>query len=178
MTDLRTLLDEAAGPEPTPTDDQLAEAITRGRRSRRRRRTAGTVTAVTMTVAVAGTAWTVWPSTGSAGPDGPVAGAPVSAEAPGTTCGELTTKYGVKLRRFDSAGKPVSPHLALPGATSSKQYLNHTSQDRATWVFVTYSVPVSSRPDPEARIVVAAPGAHGWTDKVWRVVATTCFPAR
>jgi hypothetical protein len=177
MTDLRTLLDDAAGPEPMLTDTQLAEAITRGRRSRRRRRTAGTVTAVTMTVAVAGTAWSVWPSAGTAGSDAPVAGAPAAAEATGMTCAGLATKYGIVLRKADSAGKPMTPHLALPGAFGKKQFLNHTSQDRATWVFVTFSVPGSSRPAPEAGIDVPAPGPHGWTDKVWQVVATTCYPA-
>lgn len=176
MTDLKKLLDEAAGPEESLTDEQLAGAIARGRRSRRHRG-AGLVTAAAMAVVVAGTAWTVWPSAGPGGADAPVAGAPAAAEAAGTTCAQLATKYSIVLRRADSAGKPMTPHLALSAASGKEQqYLNHTSQDRATWVFVTFTVAGSSRPAPDAVINVPAPGPHGWTDKVWRSIATTCYP--
>lgn len=61
MTDLKDLLENAAGDEPAITEDVLDADVGRGRRSVTRRRTATAITAVTATAAVAIGAWAVLP---------------------------------------------------------------------------------------------------------------------
>jgi hypothetical protein len=62
MTDLKQLLDDAAGPEPAVTDTDLRTDLTRGRRALRRRRITGIATGAVATAAVIGVAWSVLPS--------------------------------------------------------------------------------------------------------------------
>jgi hypothetical protein len=71
MTDLKELLDEAAGPEPTVTD--LSADLTRGQRALRRRRITGIATAAVATAAVIGIGWTLLPSATPNGAPGPAA---------------------------------------------------------------------------------------------------------
>lgn len=61
MTDLKNLLDNAAGDEPATTDDQLAADLRRGQTSLRRRRITGVVAATAATALVVGGGWTLLP---------------------------------------------------------------------------------------------------------------------
>ncbi|HZX03625.1 hypothetical protein [Kribbella sp.] len=62
MTDLKQLLDDAAGPEPAVTDTDLATDLTRGRRALHRRRITGIAGAAVATGLVAGVGWAVLPA--------------------------------------------------------------------------------------------------------------------
>ncbi|MEU8223011.1 hypothetical protein [Kribbella sp. NPDC048915] len=66
MTDLKELLDEAAGPEPAVTDTDLAADLSRGRRAVKRRRVLGIATGSVATAAVAGLGWSLLPAPPSA----------------------------------------------------------------------------------------------------------------
>jgi hypothetical protein len=61
MTDLKNLLAEAAGEEPTITDDDLAADLRRGQTSLRRRRFVGVVSGTTATALVVGASWALLP---------------------------------------------------------------------------------------------------------------------
>ncbi len=67
MTDLKHLLDDAAGPEPATTDADLDADLVRGRRAVRRRRLTGIAAATVTTAAVIAAAWSLLP--GGATPD-------------------------------------------------------------------------------------------------------------
>jgi hypothetical protein len=62
MTDMKELLDHAAGGEPAVTDADLAADLDRGHRALRRRRTTGIATAAVATAAVLGVGWSLLPS--------------------------------------------------------------------------------------------------------------------
>jgi hypothetical protein len=61
MTDMKQLLDSAAGPEPVVDDAELAADLDRGRRAVRRRRFAGVASGAVATALVVGVVWTVLP---------------------------------------------------------------------------------------------------------------------
>ena len=74
MTDLKDLLDHAAGSEPGTTDADLSADLNRGRRAVRRRRITGIAAGAVATALVVGVGWSVLPSAtttdGSPGPAG------------------------------------------------------------------------------------------------------------
>ena len=83
MTDLKTLLDEAAGPDPAVTDTDLTADLHRGRRAARRRHTAGAGGVALATAAAIGTAYLLAPTPAvNGGTDAPVASATGSPTAP------------------------------------------------------------------------------------------------
>ncbi|WP_405056782.1 hypothetical protein OG474_29090 [Kribbella sp. NBC_01505] len=61
MTDLKHLLDDAAGPEPATTDTDLDGDLARGHRAVRRRRLTGIAAGTVATAAVLGAAWSFLP---------------------------------------------------------------------------------------------------------------------
>ena len=82
MTDLKTLLDEAAGPDPAVTDTELAEDLRRGHRVLRRRRAAGIGTVALATAAAIGGVYLLAPTPSVTGTtDAPVATATTSPSA-------------------------------------------------------------------------------------------------
>jgi hypothetical protein len=97
MTDLRTLLEDAAGPEPALTDQELAADLGRGRRAVRRRRAAAIAAAAAGTVAVIGVTWAVLPGT-SPSSEPPVAGSPTP-----------TTSVIPEVAEMTRAGRSFSP---------------------------------------------------------------------
>lgn len=92
MTDLKNLLDRAAGAEPGVTDTDLSADLRRGRRALHIRRVTGMAAGAIATAVVAGVGWLVLPN-GSA-----LDGAPDVATRPSTT------------------PSPVSPHI--PGGST------------------------------------------------------------
>ena len=62
MTDLKELLDDAAGPEPAVTDTDLATDLARGRRALLRRRITGIAGGAVATALVIGAGWSILPS--------------------------------------------------------------------------------------------------------------------
>lgn len=83
MTDLKNLLDAAAGPDPAVTDSDLTADLHRARRAVRRRRTAGAAGVAATTAAVIGAAYVLAPSPAATSTtDAPVASATTSPSAP------------------------------------------------------------------------------------------------
>ena len=68
MTDLKTILNQAAGDEPPLTDADLTADLARGRRSLRRRRIAGIAATATVAAAAVGVAVSLAPFGGSVEP--------------------------------------------------------------------------------------------------------------
>jgi hypothetical protein len=97
MTDLKNLLEEAAGEEPAITDDTLAGYLRRGRRSARRRQLTGVVAGVAATALVIGGGWALLPDTKRASVEPDVAATPSatpSTRLPGKsrpTAGQMTS---------------------------------------------------------------------------------------
>jgi hypothetical protein len=88
MTDLKQLLDDAAGPEPAVTDTDLATDLTRGHRALRRRRATGIASGAVAVAAVIGVGWSLLPSAtpnGAPGPAAEVSVKPSATAAPKTT---------------------------------------------------------------------------------------------
>jgi hypothetical protein len=112
MTDLKNLLDQAAGPDPVVIDDDLLADLRRGRRSVRRRQLAATAGGATAVALVAAGAWAIAPGS-PASMDSQPAG-----QASGTPRIDRTTvqktagaqKTGVAPVELVPSGKP------LPGA--------------------------------------------------------------
>lgn len=100
MTDLKQLLDDAAGPEPTVTDTDLSTDLTRGRRALRRRRATGIASGAVATALVIGVGWSVLPS-------GTTNGAPDPAQHTTPT----PTKAGTTPKKYVSpqTKRPVPP---------------------------------------------------------------------
>ncbi|GAA3599621.1 hypothetical protein [Kribbella ginsengisoli] len=91
MTDLKTLLDQAAGPDPILTDDDLLGDLRRGKRSARRRQLAGVGGGATVLAVMAVGAWAVLPGahdtglgSGPAGQPAPPANAVLPSSVPTT----------------------------------------------------------------------------------------------
>jgi hypothetical protein len=90
MTDLRGLLDHAAGEEPAVTGEELFADLARGRRAARRRRVAAAGSAAAATALVVAATWAVLPGTSLSTEPG-IVGSPTpttstrASEAPMTT---------------------------------------------------------------------------------------------
>ena len=83
MTDLKNLLDRAAGPDPAVTDSDLSADLRRARRTLVRRRRAGAAAVAVTTVAAIGAAYLVAPGPAvTGGTDAPVASATSATAAP------------------------------------------------------------------------------------------------
>jgi hypothetical protein len=107
MTDLKNLLDNAAGPEPAVTDTDVATDLTRGRRALRRRRITGVASGAVATVAVVGVGWSLLPSGATGTTPAPAAQASVKPSATSTTTAANT-------------GKPYKP-LVPPSAKDDRR---------------------------------------------------------
>jgi hypothetical protein len=107
MTDLKELLDEAAGPEPTVTDVDLVADLTRGQRALRRRRVTGIATGAVATALVIGVGWSVLPS-------GTTNGAPDPAANTTKTPRVMTTPKDYRQLDQDKRKPPVIPATAVP----------------------------------------------------------------
>jgi hypothetical protein len=93
MTDLKNLLEQAAGSDPVVTDAEVAADLGRGRRAARRRRFAGaglTAVAAAVTVGALAVPLAFSPDAGGSGPEvaGPAASAPATTKA-AMSAGEL-----------------------------------------------------------------------------------------
>lgn len=108
MTDLKELLDEAAGPEPTVTDADLSADLARGQRALRRRRITGITSGAVATGLVIGAVWTVLPT-------GTTNGGPQPAAHPTKTPSVLkSTPKDFQARPQDTRKPPVIPPTAVP----------------------------------------------------------------
>lgn len=108
MTELKDLLDMAAGSDPALTDADLAADLRRGKRSVRRRHFAGVVGGATAIAVVAAGAWAVLPGTGTSGLDVPAA----SATPPPASTTTVTPQAGRTLPGRE--GLPVLPTQRPP----------------------------------------------------------------
>jgi hypothetical protein len=111
MTDLKELLDNAAGADPAVTDEDLTADLRRGKRSVRRRHLAGVAGGATAVALVAAGAWAVLPGDLSAGrgpqPSGQSSGTP---RIDRTTIQKRSKKPAVAPLGLVASGK------VLPGA--------------------------------------------------------------
>jgi hypothetical protein len=82
MTDLKDLLDNAAGTDPAVTDDDLMADLRRGKRSARRRHFAGVAGGATAIALVAAGAWAVLPDADPTGLDSGPAGQTAATQPP------------------------------------------------------------------------------------------------
>ncbi|MEV8378341.1 hypothetical protein AB0P21_36725 [Kribbella sp. NPDC056861] len=82
MTDLKELLESAAGTDPAFTDEELLADLRRGKRSVRRRQFAAMAGGATAVALVAVGAWAVLPGGQTAGLDAPAAGSPTPLPLP------------------------------------------------------------------------------------------------
>lgn len=108
MTDLKTLLDEAAGPDPVVTDTELSADLQRGRRAARRRRTAGAGTVAVATAVAIGTGYLLAPTPAvNGGTDAP------AASVTGSPSVRPTDQPSVRKprQRVSDPGMPVEPSL-------------------------------------------------------------------
>ncbi|GAA1562580.1 hypothetical protein [Kribbella lupini] len=173
MTDLRNLLDQAAGPAPTLTDDQLSTAIARGRHSRRRRGLTVAVASVAVVVAAGGVALAL-PSAGeapAAAGSGPSAG-PV-------TCGQLFADNTIERTRYEM--KPGEQNadgvrLRLGGFPEQTQ----PAQDGEPVPAMSFAWPLANPRvfTPAALVDVPPPAGQGWPNEVWTKVVSACYPVR
>ncbi|WP_020391131.1 hypothetical protein [Kribbella catacumbae] len=108
MTDLKDLLEQAAGTDPALTDADLAADLRRGKRSVRRRRFAGVAGGATAIAVVVAGAWAVLPGTGTSGLDVPAA----SATPPPASTTTATPQAGRTLPGRE--GLPVLPTQRPP----------------------------------------------------------------
>ncbi|MFG1624234.1 hypothetical protein [Kribbella sp. NPDC049227] len=81
MTDLKELLDRAAGAEPGVSDADLSADLDRGRRALRRRRATGIASGAVATALIVGVGWSVLP-TGTATDGAPEPAGPTTAATP------------------------------------------------------------------------------------------------
>ncbi|MER7246746.1 hypothetical protein [Kribbella sp. NPDC000426] len=110
MTDLKELLDEAAGPEPTVTDADLSADLTRGQRALRRRRLTGIATGAVATALVIGVGWSVLPSgTTSNGTPAPAARTTPTPAAPSTRPGPSHIPGGDRNDHRSAPPIPITP---------------------------------------------------------------------
>ncbi|WP_432884586.1 hypothetical protein ACQPYH_44185 [Kribbella sp. CA-245084] len=117
MTDLKELLDEAAGPEPTVTDADVSGDLTRGQRALRRRRITGIATGALATALIVGVGWSVLPS-------GTTNGAPQPA-AQATKTPKVVKSVGKDYRTTvpqDTRKPPVIPADPVPLAANSTPF--------------------------------------------------------
>lgn len=111
MTDLRELLDNAAGEPAAPTPDIVSSDVRRGRIALRRRRSFRGASALVLTTAAVAVALAVVPNIGGDGTTGRTIIAPGSSAA----------SPGVALAPWDAGAtpKPISPSVVPDGWTIS-----------------------------------------------------------
>ncbi|MFI5735926.1 hypothetical protein ACIA49_37785 [Kribbella sp. NPDC051587] len=108
MTDLKSLLDDAAGQEPALTDTDLTADLDRGRRAVRRRRITGIGAGAVATAAVIGVGWALLPGLPTATPEPQVASATPTPTTPNTP------KPTPMLRPPSRPSGPLPPKPAVP----------------------------------------------------------------
>ncbi|MEV5960601.1 hypothetical protein AB0L70_02480 [Kribbella sp. NPDC051952] len=117
MTELKDLLDEAAGDEPGITDADLSADLTRGRRALRRRRTIGVVGGTVATALVIGVGWSILPSgtttDGTPAPAARTTPAPTQASTPTHIPGGLPN---------DHRGAPPIPTTPVALVANTKAF--------------------------------------------------------
>jgi hypothetical protein len=121
MTDLKNLLDEAAGDEPALTEADLAADLRRGQTALRRRRFVGIVAGGAATALVVSGGWALLPDAVPFGApaDPGVAGRPTSTAKPTTkpTLGpevEGLRKEGERLANEPTVPRPAKPVVLVP----------------------------------------------------------------
>ncbi|ONI77438.1 hypothetical protein BWI15_02680 [Kribbella sp. ALI-6-A] len=173
MTDLKKMLDEAAGPELPLTDAYLSRAVILGRRSRRRRGL--TVAAATAVVAVGAGGWALGlPSAG----DTPVAAGAGPSTGP-TTCAQLVTDHRIERTKHEpQPGEHNADGIGLRLGDFPRQ--TEPAVDGESVPGMWFGWPMSQPRDfaPTATIEVPPPGAKGWPKEVWTEVIRTCYPVR
>ncbi|MGW6280423.1 hypothetical protein [Kribbella sp. NPDC055071] len=110
MTDMKELLDQAAGPEPAVTDADLSADLDRGHRAVRRRRATGVATAAVATAVVVGVGWSLLPS-GTTNDGTP---APAARTTPTPTAPAPTTASTRPAPKFIPGGLPGDRRPAPP----------------------------------------------------------------
>jgi hypothetical protein len=162
MTDLTTLLDEAAGAEPALTEADLIADLARAKRSLRRRRVAGVAISATATAAVVGVAFSL------AAPD-PSKGSPVVGEtnqAVTKTCAQLRTEYGLKVTLHRPSSHSSQIEFRLPGSGEATVVM-------AIGPSVGTTEPMKFADNGE--VTVRPPDARGWSTADWNQVTRNCI---
>jgi hypothetical protein len=130
MTDLKELLDEAAGPEPGVADDDLTADLTRGRRALKRRRIGGIAAGAVATALVIGVAWSVLPT-------GTTSGVPATNTTPKPTVHDP-----------DKRKPPVIPAAAVPLVANTKAFPGVITCDlipKGWAVRISYASPIAQQ---------------------------------
>lgn len=133
MTDLKNLLDEAAGPEPGVTDADLDADLLRGRRALKRRRITGVAAGAVATALVIGVGWSVLPSTTTSG-------------APAATVTKKPT--AAKPSDHDKRKPPVIPATSVPLVPNAKPFPGVITCDlipRDWAVRIAYASPIAQQ---------------------------------
>ncbi|MDX2973023.1 hypothetical protein [Kribbella solani] len=114
MTDLKELLDDAAGPEPAVSTDDLTADLARGHRAVRRRRIAGLAGGALATALVAGVGWSVLSgaTTSSPAPAVKPTVSPTTSATP-TTGVKSSLEHPVPPSRQQDP-RPIAPMPAQP----------------------------------------------------------------
>lgn len=107
MTDLKELLDQAAGAEPGVSDADLSADLNRGRRALRRRRATGVASGALATALVIGVGWSVLPNTTDQGTVEP----PAARTTPTATPTPATARVP---GRLPTDHRPPAPVPATP----------------------------------------------------------------
>ncbi|ADB33732.1 hypothetical protein Kfla_4715 [Kribbella flavida DSM 17836] len=162
MTELRTLLDEIAGPDAASPDTFVAETIARGRRTRRRRRITAVMATATAAAGAAAVTWTLPPVS-----DVPAAS---DAAAQPTTCAQLTVDYGLRAFPREDPNAP-GVTLVLDGFDSAPTEAAQRGSGRT----VVHAPQLTIEPKSTAVLEVPPPGPNGWSDDVWQQVINTCY---
>lgn len=122
MTELKDLLDEAAGAEPGITDADLSADLTRGRRALRRRRTIGVVSGAVATAVVIGVGWSILPSgTTTDGTPAPAAKTTPAKTTPAPTQASTPTHIPGGLPN-DHRGAPPIPTTPVALVANAKPF--------------------------------------------------------
>ncbi|GAA1604683.1 hypothetical protein GCM10009804_71180 [Kribbella hippodromi] len=103
MTDLKQLLDDAAGPEPAASTDDLTADLARGHRAVRRRRIASITGGALATALVVGVGWSVLPAATTSSP------APAVKPTVTPTTSAKAPKASTKVPTTNAKGAPEHP---------------------------------------------------------------------
>ncbi|TDD62334.1 hypothetical protein E1263_04035 [Kribbella antibiotica] len=162
MTDLKSLLDDAAGQEPALTDADLTGDLDRGRRAVRRRRITGIGAGAAATAAVIGVGWALLPGLSAANTQPQVATTttptpqPTTDHPPGRPTGPLPPKPAVPVElvarttqfpgrltcdlvpkgwttKLLLRGDDEQVELSDPNLSNPEQYREYTYQIRLRW---------------------------------------------
>jgi hypothetical protein len=111
MTDLKELLDDAAGPEPAVTDADLATDLARGRHALRRRRATGAAAGAVATAAAIAVAWSVLPGDTNPNTVAPITG---TTSTPSPSAIKTTGKGFLHPPTPDRRPHAPKPAVAVP----------------------------------------------------------------